>query len=92
MVSAEQRERYLKILLLEERLSSVWKERILLMLLKEYRNGGCTVDAAESALGSYLKGADMELLSLPVRRRLTELLLAEQLYREGVSYGTDGRL
>ncbi len=81
-VSAEQRERYLKILLLEERLSSVWKERILLMLLKEYRNGGCPVTPAESALGSYLKGADMELLSLPVRRRLTELLLAEQLLKE----------
>lgn len=81
-VSAEQRERYLKILLLEERLSGVWKERILLMLLKEYRNGGCPVTPAESALGSYLKGADMELLSLPVRRRLTELLLAEQLYEK----------
>lgn len=78
----EEKEKYFTVLLQEKQISTAFKQELLMELLMGYRRREYDFSLRDNALNHYLKEADLETMSVSVRRRLIELLTEAHLYEK----------
>lgn len=80
--SLEEKEKIFSVLLGEERIDVAFKQELLMELLEGYQRREFDFTTSDNALKQYLKQADLEGMSVVVRRKLTELLTEAHLYEK----------
>lgn len=78
----EEKERLFAVLLGENRIDTEFKQELLMELLLGYRRREFDFSVSDNTLKRYLERADLESMSVAVRRRLAELLTEAHLYEK----------